>query len=470
MKAVRVETDSLGKVEVPADAYWGAQTQRAVDNFPISGIRMPRRIIRALGLVKKASAEVNRDRGQLDSKIAGAVISAAQEVMEGKLDEQFPLDIFQTGSGTSTNMNANEVIANRAAEILGFERGAKKVHPNDHVNKGQSSNDVIPSVIHIAALEGIERDLLPALRRLSQALERKAQSFDGIVKVGRTHLMDAVPIRLGQEFSGYAAQAALGVRRIEACRERLAELALGGTAVGTGLNAPAGMAEAVIGRMAKETGLPLRQAANLFEAMGGKDAVVETSGALKTVACSLFKVANDIRWLGSGPRCGLGELVIPDLQPGSSIMPGKVNPVMSEMLRMVCAQVIGNDAAIAVGGLSGDFELNVMMPGMAHNLMQSIDILARGAATFAERCVEGLEADRRRCEEMIERSLMMVTALAPKIGYDASAKLAQEAHRTGRTVRELALERRLLPEAELNRLLDPRRMTEPGTGPGGGGS
>ncbi len=469
MKEVRVETDSLGKVEVPARAYWGAQTQRAVENFPISGLRMPRRVIRALGLVKRAAAEFNRERGALDAKLADAVIGAAQEVSDGKLDEHFPLDVFQTGSGTSTNMNANEVIANRAAEILGFERGAKKVHPNDHVNMGQSSNDVIPSVIHIAVLEGIERDLLPALARLSAALQRKAAEFDDVVKIGRTHLMDAVPVRLGQEFGGYAAQVAQGGRRVEACKERLAELALGGTAVGTGLNAPPGMAQDVIASLAKQTGLPFRQAGNLFEAMGGKDALVEASGALKSVACSLFKIANDIRWLGSGPRCGIGEIRIPDLQPGSSIMPGKVNPVMPEMLRMVCAQVIGNDSAVAVAGLSGDFELNVMMPVMAHSLLQSIDILARGAAVFAERGVEGIEADRKRCEEMIERSLMMVTALAPKIGYDAAAKLAQEALRTGRTVRELAGERKLLPPAELERLLDPRRMTEPGaqSGPGG---
>jgi fumarate hydratase class II len=466
---VRVETDSLGKVEVPARAYWGAQTQRAVENFPISGIRMPQRIIRALGLVKRAYAELNRERGELDARIAEAVSAAAAEVVEGKLDEHFPLDIFQTGSGTSSNMNANEVIANRAAEILGLERGAKKVHPNDHVNKGQSSNDVFPSVIHIAALEGIERDLLPALRRLQAALERKAKAFDGIVKIGRTHLMDAVPVRLGQEFSGYAAQVAQGIRRLEACRERLAELALGGTAVGTGINAPPGLAQAVIARLAKECDLPFRQAGNLFEALASKDAVVEASGALKAVACGLNKIANDIRWLGSGPRCGIGEVRLPDLQPGSSIMPGKVNPVMPEMLRMVCAQVVGNDAAVTVGGLSGDFELNVMMPVMAQALLQSIDILARGSIAFAERCVEGIEADRQRCEEMIERSLMMVTALAPKIGYDAAAKIAQEAYRTGRTVRDLVRERNLVPEAELSRLLDPRGMTEPGGRAAGGG-
>jgi fumarate hydratase class II len=468
MDTVRVETDSLGKVAVPAHAYWGAQTQRAVENFPISGVRMPRRIIRALGLVKKAYADLNRERGDLDAKISEAIAAAAGEVVEGKLDEHFPLDIFQTGSGTSSNMNANEVIANRAAEVLGFERGAKKVHPNDHVNKGQSSNDVFPSAIHIAALEGIERDLLPALRRLHAALDRKAREFDDIVKIGRTHLMDAVPVRLGQEFSGYAAQVAQGIRRLEACRERLAELALGGTAVGTGINAPPGLAQAVIARLAKETDLPFRQAGNLFEALAAKDAVVEASGALKAVACGLNKIANDIRWLGSGPRCGIGEVRLPELQPGSSIMPGKVNPVMPEMLRMVCAQVVGNDAAVTVGGMSGDFELNVMMPVMAQALLQSIDILARGSVAFTEKCVEGLEADRKRCEEMIERSLMMVTALAPRIGYDAAAKLAQEAYRTGRAIRDLARERGLVPEAELERLLDPRGMTGPGGKPAGG--
>ncbi|MEE9218199.1 MAG: class II fumarate hydratase [Acidobacteriota bacterium] len=463
-KDIRVETDSLGKVEVPAQAYWGAQTQRAVENFPISGIRMPRRLIRALGMIKRAAAEFNRERGQLDAKIADAIVEAAGEVAGGKLDEQFPLDIFQTGSGTSTNMNANEVIANRAAEILGLERGAKKIHPNDHVNKGQSSNDVIPTAIHIAALEGLERDLLPALRKLAGALERKAAQFDDIVKVGRTHLMDAVPVRLGQEFGGYASQVAQGVKRIEDCRTRLSELALGGTAVGTGLNAPPGLAESVIASVSKQTGLQFCQAGNLFEALAAKDAVVEASGALKTVACSLSKVANDIRWLGSGPRCGIGELLLPELQPGSSIMPGKINPVMPEMMRMVAAQVIGNDAAVTVGGLSGDFELNVMMPVMAHNILQSIDILANGAEAFRTRCVEGLEANRERCEEIIERSLMMVTSLAPKIGYDVASKLAQEAHRSGRTIRELALDKKLLPEAELNKLLDPRGMTGPKRG------
>jgi fumarate hydratase class II len=457
----RVETDSLGEVRVPVHAYWGAQTQRAIENFPVSGIRMPRRLIRALGLVKKAAAEFNRERGQLDEKIAGAVIQAAGEVADGKLDDQFPLDIFQTGSGTSSNMNANEVIANRAAEILGFERGAKKVHPNDHVNKGQSSNDVIPTVIHIAALEGIEHELMPALEHLGKSLLDKAGEFDDIVKVGRTHLMDAVPVRLGQEFGGYASQLEQGLARVSDCRGRLAELALGGTAVGTGLNAPAGMPEAVIAQVARETGLPFRQADNLFEALAAKDAVVEVSGVLKTLACSLFKIANDIRYLGSGPRCGIGELILPELQPGSSIMPGKINPVMPEMMRMVCAQVIGNDAAIGVGGISGDFELNVMMPVMAHNLMQSIEILAHACDTFRERCIEGLRANKERAEEIIERSLMMVTSLAPRIGYDAASKLAQEAYKSGRTIRELALERKLLPEKDLDELLDPKGMTGP---------
>ena len=460
-KDFRIETDSLGEVRVPARAYWGAQTQRAIENFPISGIPMPRRVIRALGLVKKAAAEFNRDRGELDAKIAGAIVQASQEVADGTLDDQFPLDIFQTGSGTSSNMNANEVIANRAAEILGLPRGEKKIHPNDHVNNGQSSNDVIPTVIHIAALEGIEHELTPALVELGEALLNKAREFDDIVKVGRTHLMDAVPVRLGQEFSGYAAQLEQGIGRVSGCRERLQELALGGTAVGTGLNAPAGMPEAVIAQVAKETGLPFRQADNLFEALAAKDSVVEVSGVLKTLACSLFKIANDIRYLGSGPRCGIGELLLPELQPGSSIMPGKINPVMPEMMRMVCAQVIGNDAAIGVGGISGDFELNVMMPMMVHNLMESIEILAQACDTFRERCIEGLRANKERAEEIIEQSLMMVTALAPRIGYDAASKLAQEAYRSGRTIRELALERKLLPEGELDKLLDPKGMTGP---------
>jgi fumarate hydratase class II len=462
MPEYRIETDSMGDVRVPAGAYYGAQTQRAIENFPISGMRFSRRSIRALGLLKKACAEVHLRRKSLPHDIGAAIIQAAREVAEGIHDDQFPVDIFQTGSGTSTNMNANEVIANRAAEILGAPRGEKRVHPNDHVNKGQSSNDIMPSVLHIAALEAIERDLLPALESLRDALQQKASVFDSIVKIGRTHLADAVPLRLGQEFSGYVQQAMYAVTRIESARERLAELALGGTAVGTGLNAEPGFAEEVIARIAEQTGLQFRPAPNRFEALAARDAAVEASGALKTAAVSLTKIANDIRWLGSGPRCGLAEIRLPDLQPGSSIMPGKVNPVMCEMLTMVCAQVIGNDAAITVGGLSGNFELNVMIPLITHNLLQSIDLLSRATATFTARCVTGLEADAERCREMVEQSLAMSTALVPQIGYDAAAGIAKEAYRTGRTVRAVARESGLITNEELDRLLDPRRMTGPG--------
>ena len=461
MSDTRVESDTMGEVRVPAKAYYGAQTQRAVENFPISGVRFPRRFIRAIGLLKKACAEVNLEKTGLDPKTADAIVRAATEVADGRLDAEFPIDIFQTGSGTSTNMNANEVISNRAIELLGGTIGSKKpVHPNDHVNQGQSSNDIIPTVIHIAALEAVEKDLLPALKKLHAALDAKAKAFDKVVKIGRTHLADAVPVRLGQEFGGYAAQVKHGIRRVEAAREGLRELALGGTAVGTGLNAAPGFAPAVIAKVSQATGVPFRQAGNLFEALAAKDACVEMSGALKTVAVSLIKIANDVRWLGSGPRCGIGEILIPDLQPGSSIMPAKVNPVMSEMLMMVGAQVIGNDAAIAVGGLSGNFELNVMKPVIARNLLESIDILAHGAEAFADKCVAGLQANEARCREMIEQSLAMCTALAPKIGYDAAAAIAKEAYKTGKTVREVAKAKKLMPEAELEKLLDPWRMTE----------
>ena len=461
-QAYRIERDSMGAMRVPAAALYGAQTQRAVENFPISGIRFPRPFIRALGLIKRAAAETNAELGLLDRRIADAIVQAAYEVIEGKLDDHFVLDIFQTGSGTSTNMNANEVIANRAIQILGGELGSRSVHPNDHVNMGQSSNDVIPSAIHIAALEQIERKLIPALEALRQALAEKAKAFDDVIKIGRTHLQDATPIRLGQEFSGYASMVEHGLRRLRAVREHLAELALGGTAVGTGINTHPEFPRRTIARIAEATGLPFREAENHFEAQGSRDAVVEASGQLRTVATSLMKIANDIRWLGSGPRCGIGEILIPPTQPGSSIMPGKVNPVMSEMLMMVCAQVIGNDTAIAVSNTHGNFELNVMMPVMAHNLLQSIEILANGVATFTERCVRGIEANRERCEALIEGSLAMVTSLVPRLGYDTAAEIAKEAYATGRTVRQLVLEKGLLSEEEAARLLDPRRMTEPG--------
>ncbi len=453
----RVETDSLGEMKVPAGAYYGAQTARAVENFPISSLRFSRQFIRALGLIKKHAALTNASLGALPPRMAEAIQAAAQEVIDGKLDAQFVVDVFQTGSGTSTNMNANEVIANRAAELLGGKRGEKLVHPNDHVNASQSSNDVIPSAIHLAALEGIEFQLRPALTELHEALLRKAEDFWEILKIGRTHLQDATPMRLGQEFSGYASQVAHGSRRLENLRMHLGELALGGTAVGTGVNAHAEFARRTIAALAKETGLDLREAPNHFEAQAARDACVEASGALKTVAVSLCKIANDIRWLGSGPRLGLGELKVPPAQPGSSMMPGKVNPVMCEMVMQVAAQAIGNDAAITCGGLFGNFELNTMMPLIAYNLLQSIDLLTNASRVFARRCVAGLEADAARCESGIERSLALCTALAPVIGYDQAANIARLAHESNRTVREVATEISGLDKKTLDDLLNPRK-------------
>ena len=471
-ETTRIEKDSLGQVEVPAGAYYGAQTERARQNFPISGLRFPRRFLAALGAIKREAAVVNRELGIVPEEIAGAVQRAADEVAAGRLDEHFPLDIFQTGSATSTNMNANEVIANRAIELLGGhvgDRGSKKVHPNDHVNAGQSSNDVIPTAIHVSAYAALHEDLVPALTRLAEALERKARELDPVVKIGRTHLQDAVPVRLGQEFGGYAQQVRNGLARIQAASPRLAELALGGTAVGTGLNTPPEFAPRVIARLAEATGHPFVPAPDRFEALAAKDAAVETSGALKTIAVSLTKIANDIRWLASGPRCGIGEISIPSLQPGSSIMPGKVNPVIPEAVLMVGAQVIGCDATIAVAGMSGVFELNVMMPVIAYNLLMAIGILANASTLLAERCVAGIEANRERAEELVEKSLAMVTSLVPRIGYDAAAEIAKESVRTGKTVRELAREKALLPEAELAEALDPWGQTEGGIHAGGGG-
>ncbi|MEI6233109.1 MAG: class II fumarate hydratase [Planctomycetota bacterium] len=463
MSSFRTEMDSLGPVKVAADAYWGAQTQRAIENFPISGLHMPTKFVRALAIIKKAWAQTNLEQGMLPETIAKAIVAAADEIAAGKLNDQFPVDVFQTGSATSTNMNANEVISNRAIVLLGGERGSKKpVHPNDHVNMSQSSNDIIPTALHVAALDALVHDLIPALKHLHAALAAKAVAFDGIVKIGRTHLMDAVPLRLGQEFGGYASQLEHSIGRAESCIKNLSELALGGTAVGTGLNANPKLPPLVIEKIAKELNLPFKQAPNLFEALAARDAAVETSGVLKTIACSLMKVANDIRLLGSGPRCGIGEINLPDLQPGSSIMPGKVNPVMPEMLTMAAAQVIGCDAAITAGGMQGHFELNTFKPMIAHNLLFSMQILANGCRAFADKCVVGLEANVERCSELIELSLMMCTALAPKIGYDVSAKLAQEAYKTGKTVRQLATEKNLMPKAELDALLNVRAMTEPG--------
>ncbi len=452
----------MGPMQIPARAYYGAQTARAVENFPISNLRFPRSFIHALGLIKKHAALTNQELGGLKPPLAGAIVQAAQEVAEGKWDGEFVLDIFQTGSGTSTNMNANEVIANRAMELLGGKRGEKLVHPNDHVNRGQSSNDVIPTAIHLAALEAMERRLLPALAGLQEALQRKAEEFHDVLKIGRTHLQDATPIRLGQEFGGYASQVQHGLARLRAAEKDLGELALGGTAVGTGINTHPEFARRTIARLAAEMNLPLREAADHFEAQGGRDAVVEASGMLKTVAVSLIKIANDIRLLGSGPRLGLGELKLPATQPGSSIMPGKVNPVMCEMVLQVCAQVLGNDAAITFSGSFGNFELNVMLPVMAHNLLQSIELLAAAAEVFARRCVAGLEVDRDKCRNNLELSLSNCTVLAPVIGYDKAAKIAKVAFETNRTVRQVALEISGLDPARLEELLDPAKQTAPG--------
>ncbi len=457
----RVERDTMGELAVPASAYYGIQTARAVHNFPISGLRFPRSFVRAMGLIKWAGATVNEALGLLDKKLAEAIRNASQEVVDGRWDGEFPLDIFQTGSGTSTNMNANEVIANRAAELSGGARGSKLVHPNDHVNLGQSSNDVIPTAIHVAAIEMMQRQLVPALKHLHEALAAKGREFDPIVKIGRTHLQDATPIRLGQEFGGYARQIELGSARVRQAITALSEVALGGTAVGTGLNTHPEFARRVLGLVSREIGCPLKEATDHFEAQSTQDSVVEASGELRTVAVSLMKIANDIRWLGSGPRCGIGEILLPETQPGSSIMPGKVNPVIAESVTMVAAQVIGNDLTITVAGQSANFELIVMLPVMAYNLLQSIELLARAVENFAVRCVEGIAANAERCRDSIEESLAMCTALAPEIGYDAAAAIAKEAYQTGKTVREIARSRRVLPEARLDILLDPWRMTEP---------
>jgi len=453
----------MGEMRVPAGALYGAQTQRAVENFPISNLRFSREFIRALGLIKLAAAHANMDLGLLDKKIGNAIIEAAREVSDGKLDRHFVLDIFQTGSGTSTNMNANEVISNRSIQILGGVVGSKKpVHPNDHVNMGQSSNDVIPTAMHVSALESIERALNPALGKLQKALAAKAKEFDGIVKIGRTHLQDATPIRLGQEFGGYARQAQLGFRRLQKLRDTLGELPLGGTAVGTGINTHPKFSAKAIQHLSNLTGLQFREAENHFEAQSAKDAIVETSGALKAIAVSLTKIANDIRWLASGPRCGIGEITLPETQPGSSIMPGKVNPVIAESLLMVAAQVIGNDLTVTIGGQSGVFELNVMMPVMAHNVLESIRLLAASAVNLTDRCVAGIQANEERSNEMIEKSLALCTALAPEIGYDAAAAIAKESQKTGKTVREIALKKKIMPPARLKEILDPIRMTKPG--------
>jgi fumarate hydratase, class II len=455
MKKYREEYDSMGKVLVPEEAYYGAQTQRALENFSISGLRFPRPFIRALGLIKKHGAAVNRDLGLLKGRIAEAIIKASQEVIEGMHDEQFVVDVFQTGSGTSTNMNANEVIAGRANELLVGKRGGKEpVHPNDHVNLGQSSNDVIPSAIHVAALLEIKEHLLPSLRMLHEALEEKSESFGSINKIGRTHLQDAVPMTLGQEFSGYSRQIELNIDRIRGIEESLSKLALGGTAVGTGVNTHPQFASLVIASISKETSCSFRETKNHFAAQAAQDTLVETSGALKTLGVSLVKIANDIRWLSSGPRCGLGEITLPSLQPGSSIMPGKVNPVIPEVVVQVAGQVIGNDAAITFGAQAGNFELNVMLPLMANNLLQSIRLLGEAVRALAEKCIRGISANAEKCAAYLEQSLALATAFVPALGYDKSAALAKKAHEQNKTIREVALEDGALPAQEIHRILD----------------
>ncbi len=469
----RTEKDSMGELQVPADAYYGAQTGRAVENFPISDLRFSRRFIAAMGLIKSAAAQINKKLGLLDEKREKLVQQAAAEVIDGKLDAQFVIDIFQTGSGTSTNMNTNEVIASRANEIATGQRGGKDpIHPNDHVNMEQSSNDVIPTAMHVSAAVAIRESLIPAFQHLADVLDAKAKKFDDIVKIGRTHLQDATPIRLGQELSGYAHQAQLAVERGQKAIRALRELPLGGTAVGTGINSHPDFANQAVAVIASKTGIDFVEAKNHFEAQASKDGIVEVSGQLKTIAVSLTKIANDIRWLSSGPRCGIGEIAVPATQPGSSIMPGKVNPVMSEMALMVAAQVVGNDATIAWAGAMGStFELNVMMPVMAYNILQSIELLSRAARVFADRCAAGIEANRERCEALVEQSLAMCTSLAPVIGYDKAADIAKESFKTGKTVRQVAAERKLMDDAALNKALNAHRMTEPQAdmiGSGGG--
>ena len=459
-RSTRSERDAMGEVEVPADALWGASTQRALQNFPVSGERFPRSFVRALGLVKAAAAAANAELGVLEPRRAAAIEQAAREVAEGRWDAHFVVDVFQTGSGTSTNMNANEVIARRAREILGA--AAAPPHPNDDVNASQSSNDVIPTALHVAARSEVAGALLPALRRLGDVLREKADRFDGVVKIGRTHLMDATPVRLGQELAGFARQVELATARLEAASEGLAELALGGTAVGTGINCPPGFARLAIARLSQDTGLAFREAADHFEAQGARDAAVAASGALRGVAVTLSKIANDVRLLASGPRCGLGELRLPAVQPGSSIMPGKVNPVICESVIQVAAQVVGNDVAVTLGGLGGQLELNAMIPLITRNLLESIRLLANVARVFVERCLAGLEADADRAAAWVEQSLALATALVPRLGYDRAAEIAKRAAASGRSVREVCLEEGVLDAEELDALLDPRRQTEPG--------
>ncbi len=457
----RIERDTMGEVHVPATALYGASTQRAVENFPVSGQGLPPRFVHAMGFVKLACARVNKRLGLLDEKTADAIETAAAELADGKLDDQFPIDVFQTGSGTSTNMNANEVIANRASQILGAEPGAKLVHPNDHVNLGQSSNDVIPTTMHVSALLAMEEDLLPALDELAGALEAKADAFDHVVKIARTHLQDAVPIRLGQEFGGYAAMVRGSQRRLEAASAELREVAIGGTAVGTGLNAAPGFGSQVADELSDLTATEFVEAADHFEAQGSRDAFVFVSGALNQTAASLMKIANDIRLLASGPRCGLGELILPAIQPGSSIMPGKVNPVICESVVMVGAQVNGNHQAVTVGGQWGQLDLNAMLPMMATNLLSSIELLANVSGIFVDKCIEGIEADEEQCAAYIERSTAIATALNPHIGYEKAAEVAKRAYKERKPVREVVVDMGLMDEDAVDEALDVDAMTRP---------
>ncbi|WP_422072951.1 class II fumarate hydratase [Tranquillimonas rosea] len=462
MTDTRTETDSFGPLEVPADKYWGAQTQRSIQNFPIGWEKQPVAIVRALGVIKQACAEANRDAGALDGELAEAMIQAASEVVAGKFDDNFPLVVWQTGSGTQSNMNANEVIANRAIQILGGTMGTKEpVHPNDHCNKGQSSNDTFPTAMHIATAMTAHDVLLPGLAKLQVALEQKVMQFDGIIKIGRTHTMDATPLTLAQEFSGYAHQVTMGIERVRTALNRIYELAQGGTAVGTGLNTSDGWGETVAANMARITGLPFVTAPNKFEALAAHDAMVEMSGALKTVAASLFKIANDIRLMGSGPRCGLYELLLPENEPGSSIMPGKVNPTQCEALTQVCAHVMGNDAAVGFAGSQGHFELNVYKPMIAYNVLQSMQLLGDAAGAFTDNCVSGIEANETRIGQLMRESLMLVTALAPEIGYDNATTVAKTAHKNGTTLREEAISLGFVDGETFDRVVRPEDMIGP---------
>ena len=458
----RIEQDSLGEMEVPSDAYWGAQTQRAVENFPISDRHFGRRFVRALGVVKKAAAQANRDLDMIDEETAAAIVEAADEVIAGDHDDQFPVDVFQTGSGTSTNMNANEVIANRASEILGEDIGSRAVHPNDDVNVGQSSNDVIPTAMHVASLEALVKDVLPGLETLRDELAAKETEFDDVVKTGRTHLQDATPVRLGQEFGGYRTQIEKGIERVETVQDSLSELALGGTAVGTGLNTHPEFPALAAEYISEETGVAFQEAENHFEAQAAHDAMAEAHGALRTVAGSMHKIANDLRLLASGPRNGLGEIEQPENQPGSSIMPGKVNPVVAESINQVHAQVVGNDAAVSTGAAGGQIDLNLYKPVLASNFLESADLIANGAAAFGEKFVAKLEANREHCAQQVQQSMALATALNPAIGYDAASKVAKKALAEERTIREVVIEEGYLTEAEADEVLDPEAMTHRG--------